>query len=249
MEIVILESKEELGKAAARKGTELITGALERRGKANIILATGASQFGMLRELTASGIDWPKVTVFHLDEYIGIGADHPASFRRYLKERFADLVSPGGFHYINGEADPREECRRLGTLIGRHPIDVAFVGIGENGHLAFNDPPADFRTGKSYMVVDLDRACRMQQVGEGWFASLGEVPRRAITMTVPRIMKSAAIVCCVPELRKAAAVKASLEKPVSPDVPASILKEHGRAWLFLDRESASLLQEQTGEPD
>ena len=241
MEVIISNTKEELGKKAAGKGAELIRKAVSERGRANIIVATGASQFEMLNELVKEEIDWSKVTAFHLDEYIGIPETHPASFRKYLKERFVDIVSPKEFNFVNGEVDPQKECNRLGDLIGKLSIDVAFVGIGENGHLAFNDPPADFETEESYLVVKLDEACRKQQLGEGWFPSFEDVPEKAISMSITQIMKSKAIICCVPDSRKAEAVKGVVEEPVSPMIPSTILQTHETAWLFLDKYSSSLL--------
>jgi glucosamine-6-phosphate deaminase len=196
------------------------------------------------RLVSEPGIDWSRVTAFHLDEYVGMSTDHPASFRRYLKERFVDRlpVPIGAFHYIDAELDPEAECRRLAELIAPVTIDVAFVGIGENGHLAFNDPPADFRTEEPYLVVELDEACRRQQLGEGWFESLEAVPERAISMSVRQIMKSAAIVCTVPDARKATAVARTLNGPVTPDVPASILQRHPDCHLYLDVHSAGELE-------
>ena len=241
MEIVISNSKSELGKKAAITGAGLIRQAIRTNGAVNIIVATGASQFEMLNELINQEVDWSKVTAFHLDEYIGISEKHPASFRKYLKERFVDKISLHEFHYVDGETDPYAECRRVGEIISKHPIDVAFVGIGENGHLAFNDPPADFETEEPYLVVNLDEKCRRQQLGEGWFNSFGDVPERAISMSVKQIMKSKAIICSVPDVRKADAVKGSLEGEVTPLVPASILRQHNATWLFLDKESSSLL--------
>ena len=241
MEVAVFDTKAALGKAAAKKGASLISEAITRKGKASIIVATGASQFEMLGALIKKEVDWSRVTAFHLDEYIGIPLTHPASFRQYLKERFVDKVSLKAFNYINGEVDSQEECERLGKLIGQQEIDVAFVGIGENGHLAFNDPPADFETEAPYIVVELDDACRQQQLGEGWFSSLEEVPQKAISMSIRQIMKSRTIICSVPDARKARAVKNSLEEILSPLVPASILTTHSDAWLFLDQESASLL--------
>jgi len=241
MEIVISDSREELGKKAAEKGGKIIRKAILTKGRANIILATGASQFEMLGALVREGIDWSRVTAFHLDEYIGLTQTHPASFRKYLKERFVDLVSPGKFIYVNGETDPDQECMRLGKIISKHPIDVAFVGIGENGHLAFNDPPADFDTEEAYLVVSLDEDCRRQQMGEGWFADIGDVPEKAISMSIRQILKSRTIICTVPDLRKAKAVRNTLEGPVAPAVPASVLQRHKKVWLYLDRESAVLL--------
>jgi glucosamine-6-phosphate deaminase len=169
---------------------------------------------------------------------------HPASFRKYLKERFVDQLPqpPAAFHFLDAEGEAATECRRLGALIKQHPIDVAFIGIGENGHLAFNDPPADFETGAPYLVVALDEACRRQQLGEGWFADLGEVPDRAVSMSIRQIMSSAAIVCTVPDARKARAVARTLEGPVTPEVPASILQRHPDCHLFLDGPSAGELE-------
>lgn len=238
------ETKEEMGAAAAEAGAEKMRIALQERSEVNIIVATGASQFEVLEALTReSGIDWAKVTVFHLDEYVGLSIEHPASFRKYLKERFEDCL-PGpvrAFHYINGEEDAEAECQRVGDLISEAPIDVAFVGIGENGHLAFNDPPADFETESPYLVVDLDEDCRKQQFGEGWFPSLEAVPGKAISMSVRQIMKSGSIICTVPDERKAEAVRNAVEGEVSPKVPASILQEHGDCCLYLDGPAASLL--------
>jgi len=241
MEVHVFSTKATLGAEAARQGASLISTALNKHGSARIILATGASQFEMLSELVKADLDWSKVTVFHLDEYIGISETHPASFRKYLKERFVEVVNPAAFHAINGESDPQNECSRLGALISEHEIDVAFVGIGENAHLAFNDPPADFDTEEPYIVVDLDRACRQQQLGEGWFPSLEAVPEKAISMSVKQIMKSSAIICTVPDERKAEAVQKTLEGTVIPEVPASILQKHPRTWLYLDQGSSLLL--------
>ena len=240
-------TKSLLGRAAAADGAEAIRKALAAQGWANIIIATGASQFDTLEALVqAPGIDWSKVTMFHLDEYVGLSADHPASFRRYIKERFeARLPGPlKAAHYIAADAaDPLEVCRQLGDLIRQHPIAVAFVGIGENGHLAFNDPPADFETEEPYLVVDLDEPCRRQQMGEGWFPSLEAVPRKAISMSVRWIMRSGLIVNSVPDERKAVAVRNTLEGPVSPLCPASILRQHPQCLLHLDQPAASLLKD------
>lgn len=245
MNISVSETKEQLGAKAAATGANRIRQALDVRGEANVVLATGASQFEMLNHLRTADLDWTKVTAFHLDEYIDLARSHPASFRRYLKERFVDpLPAPiGTFHYIDGERDPAEECQRLSDLLRDVTIDVAFVGIGENGHLAFNDPPADFETEAPFIVVELDRACRQQQLGEGWFDSLEDVPRRAISMSIQQILTSDTIVCTVPDARKAEAVRNALEGPVTPEVPASILQEHEDCYLFLDTDSASKLEE------
>jgi 6-phosphogluconolactonase/Glucosamine-6-phosphate isomerase/deaminase len=241
IQIVISESKKDLGKIAAHRGAELIRVAIIDRGKANIILATGASQFEMLNELVKEDIDWSLVTAFHLDEYIGLPKTHPASFRKYLKDRFVDIVSLNKFNYVNGNTEPYEECVRLGKLISKHPIDIAFIGIGENSHLAFNDPPADFETEVPYLVVTLDEGCRRQQMGEGWFPTINDVPKNAISMSIKQIMKSKSIICCVPDLRKAEAVKKTLEGSISPAIPSSILRQHEAVWLYLDKDSASML--------
>jgi len=225
--------------------------AISDRGLARIIAATGASQFEFLDALVRDrSIDWKKVEMFHLDEYVGLPMTHPASFRKYLTER---LIRPAGIelhHLLDGELDPAEVCARVGAEISKAPIDVAFVGIGENGHLAFNDPPADFETVEPYIVVDLDEACRRQQVGEGWFSGLPDVPKQAISMSIRQILKSNEIICIVPDARKAEAVRNCLSCDVSPDFPASILRTHANTTLYLDGDSASLLKEnllKTGE--
>jgi glucosamine-6-phosphate deaminase len=244
MDIEIFKDKFELGKAAAAKTAALIKGAIAANGFANVILATGASQFELLGELIKADIDWSKVTAFHLDEYVGIPVSHPASFRKYMRERFEDkVVNLRKFNYVGGDAkDLKAELKRLADLIGAVTIDVACVGIGENGHLAFNDPPADFDTEDAYIVVELDEACRKQQLGEGWFKTLDDVPKRAISMGIRQIMKSKAIVCTVPDRRKANAVKMTVESNVSNMAPASILQRHPACALMLDKESASLLK-------
>lgn len=244
MKKIISATKQELGKRAADDGAALIRKALGTKGEAVIILATGASQFEMLSVLTAApDIDWSKVTVFHLDEYVGLPESHPASFRRYLRERFVERlpIPIRAFHYIDAETDCKGECVRLNGLIAGQTVDVAFIGIGENGHLAFNDPPADFDTEAAYIVVDLDEACRRQQLGEGWFPTFDDVPKQAISMSIRQIMKSKAIVCSVPDARKAEAAKGAVEGEVTPVVPASILQQHPAATLYLDPDSASLL--------
>jgi glucosamine-6-phosphate deaminase len=244
MQIRTFDNKQDLGKQAAAEGAAAVRRAIKERGSANIIVATGASQFEMLDALSReSDIDWHRVTGFHLDEYDGLSITHPASFRLYLWQRFVSrLPLPmADFHFLNGQRDLQDECRRVGAILREHPIDVAFVGIGENGHLAFNDPPANFTTDEPYIVVALDDACRRQQLGEGWFPTFDDVPKRAISMSIGQIMKSKSIVCSVPDRRKAEAVRNSLKGPITPDVPASILQKHGNATLYLDRDSASLL--------
>jgi glucosamine-6-phosphate deaminase len=216
-----------------------------------LIVATGASQFTVLANLAKEpDLDWKRVTGFHLDEYIGMSAEHPASFRRYLKERFVERVPIGRFHFIDGESPSMEgECQRVSALITAQTIDVALVGIGENGHLAFNDPPADFVTEQPYIIVELDDACRRQQHGEGWFSSLHDVPHQAVSMSVRQILKSKTIVCSVPDERKARAVALALEGPVTPSVPASILQQHSNTTIYLDPPAASKLGGPTGMPD
>jgi glucosamine-6-phosphate deaminase len=238
MKTEIFKTKEELGQAAARQGAELINKAIAERDTANIIVATGASQFEMLANLIKEDIEWSKVTAFHLDEYIGLPMIHPASFRKYLKERFVDKIPIREFHYINGEGDVNAECSRLNSTIDQFPIDVAFVGIGENGHLAFNDPPADFDIEDPYIEVDLDEDCRKQQLGEGWFNSFDEVPEKAISMSIKQILKSEYIICSVPDKRKAHAVKNVVLGDVTPEVPASILQTHPQTTIYLDAGSS-----------
>ena len=244
MDIQVFDTKQELGRAAAERAKAAIGEAIARAGEARVIAATGASQFEFLDALTAArGVDWGGVEMFHLDEYVGLPDTHAASFRRYLRERIVQRVHPRAFHYLAGDAeDPAAECRRVGALLTRSPIDVAFVGIGENGHLAFNDPPADFETEEPYLVVNLDEACRRQQLGEGWFPGLADVPRRAISMSIRQILKAREILCIVPDARKAKAVGECLEGEVSPMRPSSILQTHSATTVYLDRDSAALLK-------
>jgi len=233
-------------RAAARQAAQALRAAIAERGGARIIAATGASQFEFLDALTgAPEIDWKRVEMFHLDEYVGLPLSHPASFRRYLRERLIDKTGMSQFHLLDAETDAAGVADRVGREVARAPIDVAFVGIGENGHLAFNDPPADFETERPYLIVTLDEACRRQQVGEGWFASIDDVPSQAVSMSVRQILKSREIVCVVPDARKAEAVRACFEGPISAMAPASILRTHANAVVYLDRESASLLARQT----
>lgn len=243
VDLRIIPDKDTLGAEAAACGAAAIREALSRHGEATIVVATGASQFEMLKALVAAeDIDWSKVTAFHLDEYVGLDTSHPASFRRYLEERF---VGPLGgavrFMPVDGTAEPTAEAQRLNGLIAGRRIDVCFAGIGENCHLAFNDPPADFETNEPYIVVTLDEACRRQQFGEGWFPSFEAVPERAISMSVRQILKSALIVLSVSDARKAQATRDALEGPVSPLHPASILQQHANTVAFVDPAAASLL--------
>ncbi|MHA8061928.1 glucosamine-6-phosphate deaminase [Aquirufa beregesia] len=243
MKLHIFSDPKNLGQSAGSLASEHIQQAIQSHGQANIILATGTSQFETLNQLIQEkAIDWSKVVLFHLDEYIGLKDTHPASFRKYLKERFIQLVPTlKSAHLINGEEDALAECQRLNEIILQHPIDVALVGIGENGHLAFNDPPANFETKDPYIVVQLDDACRKQQMGEGWFPSLEDVPQQAISMSIQHIMASKKIICSVPDFRKAEAVKNCLENEVSPSFPASILQKHTNCSMYLDQHSAELL--------
>ena len=242
MHIRICNDPKHAGIESGEQGGRFIRNAIADKGYANIILATGTSQFETLNQLVSEDIDWSKVTLFHLDEYIDLPETHPASFRNYLNTRFISKVKGlKAICLINGEAQPESECRRLGKIITENPIDVAFVGIGENGHLAFNDPPADFDTDQPYIVVELDEACRKQQLGEGWFPDLSAVPHRAISMSVKQIMKARKIICTVPDERKAEAVKNSIENAVSNLFPASILQRHADCYYYFDRSSAALL--------
>ena len=245
MKIKVFKTKHNMGKAAADEAAKILIGAIKEKGEATFIVATGASQFEFLKNLTSiSSINWSKTTMFHLDEYIGLSEIHPASFRKYLRERLINKVHPGKVYLIKGDAKkPESECERLGKIIMRKEIGVAFVGIGENGHLAFNDPPADFDTKKPYLVVDLDDACRKQQLGEGWFKNLDEVPKKAISMSINQIIKSKNIICTVPDSRKAQAVKDCFEgQDISAKHPSSILKNHKNCFVFLDEKSSIYLK-------
>ncbi len=249
MERFIFSNGVSLGAAAGKNASELIRKAILDCGKAGIILATGTSQLKTLDALVAAeGIDWSKVTMFHLDEYIGLPSTHKASFRKYLREQFVQRVPLlAAAHFVNGDAsDPGAECRRLGALISAVTIDVALVGIGENGHLAFNDPPADFQTEAPYLIVNLDDRCRRQQLGEGWFPTFEAVPSRAISMGIRQILKSRQIIVSVPDQRKAEAVRNTLEGPISPNCPASILRTHPSCRMYLDGPAASLLTNPKG---
>jgi len=242
--IHIYPNPQELGTATASMAANILRQLLGTQAEVNLILATGTSQFEMLHSLVQQpGIDWKRITAFHLDEYIGIPKNHPASFRKYLLERFISKVPLREFIEVNGEApDPELECERLSEWTRAKPVDLAMIGIGENGHIAFNDPPADFKTHQPYIIVELDLACRNQQVGEGWFKELDEVPTHAISMSVNQILLSKHILCTVPDLRKAPAVQATVEGPVTPNCPASILRNHPNFHLFLDEPAASLLK-------
>jgi glucosamine-6-phosphate deaminase len=238
----IFDDKRALGEAAAEQAASAIRRAIASSGQARIIAATASSQFEFLGALAAApDIDWKKVEVFHLDEYIGLPMTHPGSFRRLLLEQLIHKTGVTRYHLLDGDADTAEVLERVGSALKSAPIDIAFLGIGENGHLAFNDPPADFQTEEPYMIVNLDEACRRQQVGEAWFADISSVPRRAISMSVRQILKAREIIAVVPDSRKAQAIKACFEGEISPLAPASILRTHPNATIYLDQHSAQLL--------
>jgi glucosamine-6-phosphate deaminase len=244
MTVEILPDLRSLGAAAAARAASLIREAVELRGEARILVATGNSQMQFIGSLAETpGIDWSAVTIFHLDEYAGISANHPASFRLWVKTRLADRVHPRAAYYLCGDSlDLQQEANRYAKLIEEAPIDIAFAGFGENGHIAFNDPPvADFSDPVSVKLVTLEEASRRQQVGEGHFPDLESVPRQALTLTCAAIFRAEAWICSVPELRKAKAVQCALEGPVSTACPASLIQKHPHAYLYLDKDSASLL--------
>lgn len=234
--------KESLGKAAANHAAASLQRAIRDHGMARIIAATGASQFEFLDALTSiAGIDWERVELFHLDEYVGLPTTHPASFRKYLFERLINKTGIKLYHFLEGDGDVIGSIAKVGKELQRKPIDLAFVGIGENAHLAFNDPPADFESTDSFLIVDLEQSCRQQQVNEGWFAKVEDVPKQAISMSVSQILRSREVIVVVPDERKAQAVKDCLEGDVSPLIPASILRTHPNVTLYLDKDSAALL--------
>ena len=240
--IEILADKYSLGQAAADRAAGILRRALSNQGSARLVAATGASQFEFLDALTkAPNIDWTRVELFHLDEYVGLPSTHPASFRKYLFERLIHKTGVTKYHLLDGDGDPEGTVTRIGAELQSRPVDVLFAGIGENGHLAFNDPPADFQVVDPYLIVDLDEACRQQQVNEGWFSELANVPKKAISMSVQQILRSKEIIVAVPDTRKARAVKACLEGDISPMMPASILRTHPNVTIYLDTDSAALL--------
>ena len=246
MNVRIEHDRRAMSAAAATHAAKSIRNAIDRRGTARIVAATGASQLDFLAALTAEpGIDWARVELFHLDEYVGLPESHPASFRRYLRENILDRTRVGRYHFLDGDETPDEVRARVGRALSEGDVDVMFAGIGENGHLAFNDPPADFETTEPYIVVKLDEACRRQQVGEGWFARLEDVPDTAISMSVRQMLNAREMLIIVPDTRKAAAVKATLEGEISPAVPASILRTHPNVTLYLDEPAAALLEPET----
>jgi glucosamine-6-phosphate deaminase len=241
--IRVFPNTAEMAFQAAHHAAQSLRRHLAENDSVRLLAATGASQLQFLAALASEpDVDWARVELFHLDEYLGIGIGHPASFSRYMKERVIDPLGIRNFHLLNGLGKPDDIAREMSDRLAAAPIHVAFCGIGENGHLAFNDPPADFEADQPYIVVELDEACRRQQVGEGWFQSLNDVPKRAITLSIPWLLKAREIICVVPGRRKAAAVKACLEGPLSPMAPASILRVHPQAHIFLDVDSAALLE-------
>lgn len=244
MKIRVLTNAEELGREAAKYSAEVLRQAIAEKGGARLLLSTGSSQFETLKALMAADVEWDKVEMFHLDEYVNLPESHPASFRRYLRERVISQINLKAAYLVNGEGDIEEHVRQLTEEIRKEPIDLALIGIGENAHIAFNDPPADFETKEAYIVVNLDQKCKEQQIGEGWFASFDDVPNQAISMTVHQIMESRVIVSAVPHRVKADAIKRTLTSEITNLVPATKLKEHANVTLFLDRESASLVGEE-----
>jgi glucosamine-6-phosphate deaminase len=242
MALRVFDNKLSLSNAAAQQASTAIRRAIHERGQARVIAATAASQIDFLNALTqAPDIDWQRVELFHLDEYIGLPVTHPGSFRRMLLDQLIQKTAITKYHLLDGDGDAAEVVRRVGNALASALVDIAFLGIGENGHIAFNDPPADFEIEEPYLIVNLDEACRMQQVGEAWFANISQVPTQAISMSVRQILKCKEILAVVPDRRKAAAVKACFEGEISPMAPASILRTHPNATIYLDKNSASLL--------
>ena len=238
MEIRICKNPDELGKSAARETAACLRKCIAEKGYARIALSTGASQFDTIKHLVKEDVDWSKVEMFHLDEYVDLPITHKASFRKYLKERFTDFVPTlKAAHFVDGT---REGITKLTEEITKAPIDIGLIGIGENTHIAFNDPPADFDTQESYIVVNLDEACRKQQMGEGWFATFDDVPKQAVSMTVSQIRKCETSISCVPYPVKASAVAKTLQTDeTTPYVPATKLKEHKDFILYIDMDSAA----------
>lgn len=238
--ISVSSTAAENGRKAAVKAAELINKAIAEKGHARIILSTGASQFEMFENLVKQNVQWSKVEMFHLDEYVDLPETHIASFRKYLKERFVNIVHPGAVHFV-GDGDPKQNIEELTRELRKDVVDVGLIGIGENGHIAFNDPPADFDATEAYRIVNLDHKCRMQQVGEGWFATEDDVPRQAISMLPKQIMACRAIVSVVPHAVKAKAVYDTITQPVNNMVPATLLKTHPEWYLYIDDDAASML--------
>jgi len=239
MQINICNDANDLGAKAAKLASARLNEAIFKYGEARLVVSTGSSQFETLQALTKEKTDWTRVEVFHLDEYIGLPLSHAASFRKYLYERFINLVPVKRFHSVDVEGNIEEKIASLSARIREKPIDLGLIGIGVNGHIAFNDPPADFSTRDAYIIVTLDEQCRLQQVGEGWFGSLSDVPEKAVSMTPWQILQCRTIISCVPHKVKSTAVRNSLINHVTEVIPATILKTHKDFYLFLDRNSAS----------
>lgn len=239
MLINISANSDLMGREAAQDCEKILQEVVRKKSRARIVLSTGASQFDFLSHFVNANIEWGKVEMFHLDEYVGLPDTHPASFRKYLKERFLEHVGVKNYWLVDGEGNVMEKIKRLNEEISKDPVDLALIGIGENAHIAFNDPPADFNVKDPYKVVELDDQCKLQQVGEGWFEGINDVPKQAITMTVSQIMQSECIVSCVPHSVKAAAIRRTMENELTPDVPATILKTHPNWRLYLDEQSSS----------
>lgn len=244
MKLIVHNTKEELGLASAKHAASLIGEAIEKQGYARILLSTGASQFPFFTEFVKQPIDWSKVEMFHLDEYVGISEEHPASFKRYLLDRFVNVVNPKCAHLINGQKNPEETIAELTALLNEKPVDVGLIGIGENGHIAFNDPPADFEDQRAYKVVTLDERCLQQQIGEGWFKNVDETYKQAISMTCSQIMKCKSIISVVPYKVKAEAIYNTLTRDLTPEVPATLLKQHADCTIYCDKDSAALLTDE-----
>jgi glucosamine-6-phosphate deaminase len=241
--IKIAQDRQGLGNFSGSLAAKTLIDVLAQQDRARLVVATGASQFEVLQHLTqAAGIDWSRVDGFHLDEYLGLDASHPASFCNYLQTRVVSQVPIGSFHFLSGTQPPLATIDEASDQWSRGPIDLALIGIGENGHLAFNDPPADFETKAIYHLVELDQACRQQQVSEGWFTRMEDCPSQAISMTIHGILQSKMIICSVPDHRKAIAVAASIQGPITPLVPGSILQQHSNVTIVLDQASASQMQ-------
>ncbi len=241
MKVILSDNPKTLGENAAALTARLLRDAVSKQGSARLLMSTGASQFDTIKALVREDVDWSVVDVFHLDEYVDMPDTHPASFRKYIRERFADIVHPRRVNYVVAEGDVTQNIRELTAELRREPIDVGLIGIGENAHIAFNDPPADFETQDAYIIVDLDMKCRTQQLHEGWFKTLDDVPRRAVSMSVSEIMKCRSVISAVPYKVKAQAIRDTLENELTPYIPATMLKQHPNFSLFVDRDSASLV--------
>ncbi|MBE7084294.1 MAG: glucosamine-6-phosphate deaminase [Clostridiales bacterium] len=245
MKLIISKDKYELGKKSAIHACEKLNEAIEKNGRARVLLSTGASQFTFFEEFIKQPVDWSKVEMFHLDEYVGISEEHPASFKRYLIDRFVSKVNLKNAYLIDGQKDPQQTIAELTKILEEYPVDVGLIGIGENAHIAFNDPPADFNDTNAYKVVTLAERCLQQQIGEGWFKNVEETYKQAISMTCLQIMKCKTIICAVPYAVKADAIYKTLTEELTPEVPATLLKKHADCTIYCDVDSASLLNEET----